>query len=109
MELASHSSISCWVLVSASFMAGAGWTSLIQGKVKSYGDALSKPVAGYGNCSPVRCDYGLSDGQSQTSAAYPTTARLAGTVAAVEDVGQVCGVDADSVIADRDSHLLVAF
>ena len=29
---------------------------------------------------------------------YPTTARLVGTIEAVEDVGKVCGIDADPVI-----------
>ena len=52
----------------------------------------------------MRFDYGSSDGQSQTRAAYPATARPVGTVEALEDVGNVCGIDADPVIGDRDSQ-----
>ena len=68
-----------------------------------------KPVASYGDCAPMGLDYSSSDGQSQTCVAYPATTRLVSTVEAVEDVGKVCGVDADPVIGYRDSQRLVAF
>ena len=61
-------------------------------------------VARYGDSASVGFDYGLSDGQSQTGAAYSATARLVGTVEAVEDVGKVFGGDAYPVVDDRDGQ-----
>ena len=46
----------------------------------------------------MRFDDGPGDGQPQARAAYPTIARLIGAVEAVENVGKICGVDADPVI-----------
>ena len=67
-------------------------SSLIQGKANVHGHTLSRPITSYGNRTPVRLDYGSGDGQPQTCAAYPATARLVGTVEAIEDMGKVCGV-----------------
>ncbi len=95
----------------AKYFIPSGWgrSSLIQGKAKSHGCALYKPVACHGNCAVVCFDYGSGNCQSETCAAYPTTTRLVSTVEAVEDVGKVCGINANTVIDDRDSHRLVAF
>ena len=48
-------------------------------------------------------DYSSCDGQPQTCAAYPTAAGLVGTVEAVEDVGKVCGLDAEVSGGARNS------
>ena len=57
----------------------------------------------------MRFHYCSRDGQSQTCAAYPTTTRLVSTIEAIEDVGKICGMDADPVINDRDGQRPVAF
>ena len=57
----------------------------------------------------MRFHYCSRDGQSQTGAAYPTTTRLVSTIETIEDVGKICGMDADPVINDRDGQRPVAF
>ena len=84
------------------------WLSLTKWKANSYADSLPGSIAGYCNVSPVRFDYGPGDGQSQTGAAYSPFAGLAGTVEAVEEVGQVGGGDANPVIGDGDGQCPIA-
>ena len=55
----------------------------------------------------MRFDYCSGDGQSETCASDSATAGLVSAVEAVEDVGQVCGVDADSVVGDGDFQFVV--
>ena len=42
-----------------------------QGEVNGHGGSLSKSVARYGYCTPVRFDYGSGDGQSQSVPPIP--------------------------------------
>ena len=61
---------------------------------------MSQSVAGHGNRAAVGFDYGPGDGQSQAGTGYAADAGPVGAVEAIEEVGKVCGVNADSVVGD---------
>ena len=68
--------------------------------MNGHGGARFKNIACNCNRAAMPLDYGPGDGQTQAGAAQATAAGLVGAIEAVENVGKVCGVDADSSIGD---------